>query len=552
MVGLLYRISSCCISSHLFCTKTWLPHPQTPDRIHFLTETRCNYPPRTIGPESRVGKKKGGYKTASPNGRIVGRRMYHSDVFMLLMRITGSRMKARVEELQLQLQTYEEQKSKGRVEGQGASPSSPPSSSSAACLHVHPTPPSEHNPSTNNTKSTPIDPASLSAPTDAVGAMDPSQYAQAIDQLSHEIHLIGNEDRQWFADSNSLLQGMEASSCIQPSIPTPPKSIDQSLPMPAYMPEGSTNPNTGPANLSQSILQDFHHFQIQLLAKINNLPEAAAVTKSDNVPTAKSPFALGQSQWSLCATDPAAAAQTIMPNADPTIDSFSGSLSDFDKLENMMDLTTSTGDLPNATWMPSQQFSSLETAPRSHRADDPMQQQSSVNNDTQSVTSNGATFDRCNAFATRSSAKTSNPETEELLEAAIAGLETLGFTSVDSFAETYYNSNFDESSLLAGEQSMSRKRRLPRMLSQVLDSAQSWDPWDRRGLNEEIFRTAESLLVAEGKNLDERSLEASINSIMQAAQHPGKATPPQQNTTEIKKVLQNEVRRFMTEGLTLC
>jgi hypothetical protein len=313
------------------------------------------------------------------------------------------------------------------------------------------------------------------------------------------------------------------------------------------MPEGFSNPNTGPASLSQSILQDFHRFQIQLLAKINNHPEAAAMTRSDNVPTATSPFTLEQSQWSLCATEPAAAAQTIMPNANLTPNSISMSLSDFDELENMMELTTSTGDFPSATWRPSQQFSGLETNPHSHGAEDSMQQQSSINNDMQPVTLNSAKFERCNAFVTKSSAKTSNPETEELLEAAIAGLEALGFTSVDSFAETYYNSNFDESSLLAGEQSMSRKRRLPRMLSQVLDSAQSWDPWDRRGLNEEVFRTAESLLLAEGKNLDEISLEASINSVIQAAQCSGKATPPQQNATEIKKVLQNEVRRTRTE-----
>ncbi|KAH6949093.1 hypothetical protein DER45DRAFT_650006 [Fusarium avenaceum] len=231
----------------------------------------------------------------------------------------------------------------------------------------------------------------------------------------------------------------------------------------------------------------------------------------------------------------------MVPNADMTTDSFSGSLSDFDNLEIMMDLTTSTGDLSEATWMPNQQFSGLETAPRSHLTDDSLKLQSSVNDETQPVTSKSAKFDRCTAFVTKSPAKTSTPETEELLEAALAGLETLGFTSVDSFAETYYNSNFDESSLLAGEQSMSRKRRLPRMLSQVLDSAQSWDPWDRRGLNEEIFRTAESLLVAEGNNLDERSLEASINSIMQATQRPGKAPPPQQDATEIKKVLQKEL-----------
>jgi hypothetical protein len=463
---------------------------------------------------------------------------------MLLMQIAGSRMKAQVEELQLQLQSYKEQKAKGEVEGRNALPPSPPSSS-VACLHLHTTPLSEHNTGTNNTKPSSIDLASPSTSTDVVGAMDPSQYAKAIDQLSREIDLIGNEDSQWFVDSTSLLQYGDASAYIQPSIPKPPVSIGQCPPMPAYMPEGPSNPNKEPASLSRSILQDFHRFQIQLLAKINNPSEAASMAHNDKLLAAKSPFALEQSQWSLYVTDSAAGTQTIMPNTDPTTgNSFGVPLSDFDKLDNMMELTTSTGDLPNATWRPSQQFSGLETTPHSHLAEDSIQQQLSINDDTPSNISDDAKFDRYNAFVTQSSTQTSSLETEELLEAAIAGLETLGFTSVDSFAETYYNSNFDQSSLLAGEQSMSRKRRLPRMLSQVLDSAQSWDPWDRRGHNEEVFRTAESLLVAEGKNLDEGSLEASINTIMQAAQCQGKGTPPQQNATEIKKFLQNEVQNI--------
>ncbi|OAQ83764.1 basic-leucine zipper (bZIP) transcription factor [Purpureocillium lilacinum] len=451
-----------------------------------------------------------------------------------------SRMKARLGELQSRLQAHEEQKAKEEAERCDPSPPSPPSSS-ATGLHLHTTPPSGNNAGANDTEPSSINSASPPTPPDVVGDLDPSQHAKAIDQFSHQMDMAGNDDSQWFLDSTSLLQHGDTSSYIQPSVPTPPVSLSQCPPMPAYMPEGPRNPNDGPASLSQSILQDCLRFQIQLLAKINNPSEATSTTHKEEGSAAKSPGALQQSHWSSCATNPAAAAQNMMPSTNMARgNSFSVLPADFHNLDDMMELT-STGDLPNATWRPSQQFSGPETTPRSHNAENPTQQQSPINDDTPSTTQHGAVPDCYNAFVAKSSAQASSLGMEERLEAAIEGLEALGFTSVDSFAEAYYSSSFDESSHLAAEQSMSRKRRLPRMLSQILDSAQSWDPWDRRGLNEEVLRTAESLLVAEGKSMDEKSLEASISGLMQATEGSSKPTPPQQNVTGMKRVLQNEL-----------
>ncbi|KAF4984980.1 hypothetical protein FDECE_16924 [Fusarium decemcellulare] len=472
--------------------------------------------------------------------RVKGRKEKRRIQNRVAQRSYRSRMKARLGELQSQLQAHEEQKAKGEAEHRDPSPPSPPSSSPATGLHIHTTPPFGLNAGTKETKPSSVNSASPPTPADVIGDLDPSQYAKAIDQLSHQVDMGGNDDSQWFLDSTSLLEHGDTSSYIQPSVPTPLVSIGQCPPMPAHIPEEPRNPSYGPTSLSQSILQDFFRFQIQLLTKINNSSEAASILDQDEG-LAKSPAALRQSQWSPRATGAAAIGQTIMPNTKMTRgNSFSVSPVDLNKPGDIMELTTSTGDLPNATWRPSQQFSDPETAPHSHNAEDSIQQLP-INDDTPSIIPNGADFDYYNTFTAKSSPQTSSLGMEGLLEAAIAGLEGLGFTSVDSFAEAYYSSSFEESSYLAGEQSMSRKRRLPRMLSQVLDSAQSWDPWDRRGLNEEIFRTAESLLVAEGKSMDEKSLEASIGGLMQAAEGPGKPTRPQQNVGGIKKVLQKEL-----------
>ena len=146
---------------------------------------------------------------------------------------------------------------------------------------------------------------------------------------------------------------------------------------------------------------------------------------------------------------------------------------------------------------------------------------------------------------------------DERIEAALESLESLGFSNFDCFADAYYNGNFEESSHLAAEQGISRKRRLPRLLSGILDAAQSWDPWEQRGLSEEVLRAAESLLVAEGKNIDEKSLEASMKNIAGLIQTSDGAGTQQHNqdwsqhVATMKKMFQNEVCALNSQQVNL-
>ncbi|KAH7042264.1 hypothetical protein B0J12DRAFT_579556 [Macrophomina phaseolina] len=102
---------------------------------------------------------------------------------------------------------------------------------------------------------------------------------------------------------------------------------------------------------------------------------------------------------------------------------------------------------------------------------------------------------------------------DERVEYVLECAEAVGFDGLDSLAAAYYMGTFDESSLLAAEQRLSRNRRLPKVLAEVFQAAGSWSAWERRGFYEEILQSAESMLVAEcsgfAKALDaqqERSL----------------------------------------------
>ncbi|KAJ6441490.1 basic-leucine zipper (bZIP) transcription factor [Purpureocillium lavendulum] len=436
-----------------------------------------------------------------------------------------SRMKARLGELQSRLQAHEEQKAKEDGERRDASPQSP-QSSSVTGVSVHATQRSENNAGAIDTEPSSVTSASPPTPADVAGDLDIEHHAKSLDPFSHQIDMAGDDDGQWFLDSTSLMQHGDTSSYIQPSIPTPPVSLVQGQAMSQYMSEGHRPPVEGSAALSQSILQDCLRFQMQLLAKINSPSEAPSTAPRDE----------------------ASAAQNMMANSNMArTGSFSVSPADFHNLDDMMDLS-STSEIPNAAWRPGPQFAAPETTPRLHSVDNSIQQQSPMDGNGQSTEQKAVVPDRCTAFVTKSSSSTQASEQcmEERIEAAIEGLEALGFSSVDTFAEAYYSGDFDDSSHVAAEQLMSRKRRLPRLLSQILDSAQDWDTRERKGLNEEVLRAAESLLVVEGKNMDEKALEASISGLLQSADIPSKAastppTPSQPNVTGMKKVLQNEV-----------
>ncbi|PNP47102.1 hypothetical protein THARTR1_10607 [Trichoderma harzianum] len=77
-------------------------------------------------------------------------------------------------------------------------------------------------------------------------------------------------------------------------------------------------------------------------------------------------------------------------------------------------------------------------------------------------------------------------------------VQAAGFDSFDALVSAYYCDTFGEASPLANEQRLSRNRRLPKVIADVFQATKGWSTWERRGFQEEILKTAESMLISEG------------------------------------------------------
>lgn len=108
-----------------------------------------------------------------------------------------------------------------------------------------------------------------------------------------------------------------------------------------------------------------------------------------------------------------------------------------------------------------------------------------------------------------------NAPLDERFECIMEQVEAAGFDSFDSLVTAYYGQTFSESSPLANEQRMSRNRRLPKVISDVYQATNQWTDWERRGFQDEILKTAESMVTSEG--CDARaSLSNNINAFIEA------------------------------------
>lgn len=88
--------------------------------------------------------------------------------------------------------------------------------------------------------------------------------------------------------------------------------------------------------------------------------------------------------------------------------------------------------------------------------------------------------------------------TEERIEAIMETIQAAGFSSFDALVSAYYCDTFGEASPLANEQRLSRNRRLPKLIDDIFRATKKWSSWERRGFQEEIIKTAESMLISEG------------------------------------------------------
>ncbi|KAH0495851.1 hypothetical protein TgHK011_009379 [Trichoderma gracile] len=86
----------------------------------------------------------------------------------------------------------------------------------------------------------------------------------------------------------------------------------------------------------------------------------------------------------------------------------------------------------------------------------------------------------------------------ESIESIMENVQAAGFDSFDALVSAYYCDTFAEASPLANEQRLSRNRRLPKVIDDVFRATSGWSSWERRGFQEEILKTAESMLTSEG------------------------------------------------------
>lgn len=133
-----------------------------------------------------------------------------------------------------------------------------------------------------------------------------------------------------------------------------------------------------------------------------------------------------------------------------------------------------------------------------------------------------------------------NASLDERFECIMEQVDAAGFESFDAMATAYYTQAFGESSALADEQRLSRNRRLPKVLSVVYSSAAGgWSDWERKGFEDEILRTAESVLTNEGSDA-RPALGGKITSLIEAQDNCNTAAAAEAMVS-MKQTLQEEV-----------
>jgi hypothetical protein len=132
-----------------------------------------------------------------------------------------------------------------------------------------------------------------------------------------------------------------------------------------------------------------------------------------------------------------------------------------------------------------------------------------------------------------------NAPLEDRFECIMAQVSAAGFDSFDAMASAYYTQTFNQSSSLAHEQRLSRKRGLPQVITDVHGAAGQWSDWERNGFQEEILKTAESMLTSEGGSARQR-LAGEVDALLEA-QNTGNAASAAEAVLSMKNTVQEQV-----------
>ena len=133
-----------------------------------------------------------------------------------------------------------------------------------------------------------------------------------------------------------------------------------------------------------------------------------------------------------------------------------------------------------------------------------------------------------------------NASLDERFQCIMEQVDAAGFESFDAMATAYYTQNFNDTSPLADEQRLSRNRRLPQFISEVNAAAsQGWSDWERKGFQDEILRTAESMLTSEGCDA-RQALGAKVTQLVEA-QDNGNPAGAAEAMLSMKRTIQEQL-----------
>ncbi|KAL6903113.1 hypothetical protein GGI43DRAFT_401273 [Trichoderma evansii] len=144
---------------------------------------------------------------------------------------------------------------------------------------------------------------------------------------------------------------------------------------------------------------------------------------------------------------------------------------------------------------------------------------------------------------------TENISLDERMEGIMEKVRAAGFDSFDALVSAYYCGNFGEASFLANEQRLSRNRRLPKVIDNVFQATRQWSAWERRGFQEEILKTAESMLKSEAASAH-NPLMAKIAPLLDLHEITNQASTAEA-LVDLKRSIQDQLPNSWALGMAL-
>jgi hypothetical protein len=131
------------------------------------------------------------------------------------------------------------------------------------------------------------------------------------------------------------------------------------------------------------------------------------------------------------------------------------------------------------------------------------------------------------------------------LEKVLDAIDDAGFDSVESMIALYYASAFPAGSSLSAAQSLSKKRRLQRLLSTLHEVSKGWDQHEVQGYREGIMKSAEDIILGEMRFLTVKDLEGgNKDCVIQQLESILSVTGSRQALKENKRVFREQVRCY--------